>query len=110
VLTAAAYDELERLGTRMADGVVRALDEAGAPATVVSIGSKGAVRWDDPDPELRMLIWLWLMNRGIYTTAGRGQEWNVSVAHDERTADRYLDALGALLAELSPRLSGSARA
>ena len=33
--------------------------------------------------------------------AGREQEWNVSVAHDERTVDRYMDAFGAFLAELS---------
>ena len=86
------------------------MDEAGAPATVVSLGSKGCVRWGTSDPELRQLIWMWLMNRGVYTTAGRGQEWNVSVAHDERAVDRYVDAFGALLAELTPRLSGSARA
>ena len=50
------------------------------------------------------------MNRGVYTTPGREQEWNLSVAHDERSVDRYLDAFGALVAALSPRLSGSARA
>ncbi|HKP20607.1 MAG TPA: hypothetical protein VJT68_03765, partial [Thermoleophilaceae bacterium] len=109
VLTPAAYDELERLGARMAEGVERAIEAAGVSATVVSLGSKGCVRWTD-DPELWHLVWMWLANRGIYTTAGRLPEWNVSVAHDERTVDRYVDAFGALLAELSPRLSGSARA
>jgi glutamate-1-semialdehyde 2,1-aminomutase len=110
VLTPAAYDELERLGTRMAQGVERAIGDAGAAAAVVSLGCKGCVRWEDADPELPRLIWLWLMNRGVYTTAGRGQEWNVSVAHDERSVDRYLDAFAELLPELTPRLSGSARA
>ena len=109
VLTPAAYDELERLGGRMAAGVERAIEEAGVPATVVSLGSKGCVRWAG-DPALWQLVWMWLMNRGIYTTAGRAPEWNVSVAHDERTVDRYVDAFGELLAELTPRLSGSARA
>ena len=75
----------------------------------MSLGSKGCVRWGG-DLELGQLIWLWLMNRGIYTTPGREQEWNVSVAHDEGTVDGYVDAFGALLAELTPRLSGSARA
>ena len=56
------------------------------------------------------LIWLWLANRGVYTTAGREQEWNVTVAHDDTTVDRYVDAFGGLVAELTPRLSGSARA
>jgi glutamate-1-semialdehyde 2,1-aminomutase len=109
VLTPAAYDELERLGARMADGCERAIDDADASAAVVSLGSKGCVRWGG-DLELGRLIWIWLMNRGVYTTPGREQEWNVSVAHDESTVDRYLDAFGALLAELTPRLSGSARA
>jgi glutamate-1-semialdehyde 2,1-aminomutase len=109
VLTPAAYDELERLGERMAEGVRRAIGEADAPATVVSLGCKGCIRWAG-DSELSHLFWMWLMNRGVYTTAGRGPEWNVSVAHDERSVDRYVDALGELLAELSPRLSGSARA
>ena len=109
VLTPAAYDELERLGARMADGVERATEAAGVTGNVIALGSKGCVRWTD-DPELSHLAWMWLMNRGLYTTAGRGQEWNLTVAHDERTVDRYVDAFGALLAELSPRLSGSARA
>ena len=109
VLTPAAYEELERLGTRTAEGVERAIEEAGAPAAVVSIGSKGCVGWAG-DPELWHLIWMWLMNRGVYTTAGRGPEWNVSVAHDDQAVDRYVEALGAVLAELTPRLSGSARA
>ena len=50
------------------------------------------------------------MNRGLLTTAGRAQEWNVTVAHDDETVDRYLDAFAGLVAELTPRLSGSARA
>ena len=109
VLTPAAYDELERLGARMADGCARAIHDAGASATVVSLGSKGCVRWGG-DRELGRLIWIWLMNRGVYTTPGREQEWNVTVAHDDATVDRYLDAFGGLVAQLSPRLSGSARA
>ena len=109
VLTPAAYDELERLGARMADGVQRAIEAAGLTGSVVALGSKGCVGWTD-DPELSQLAWMWLMNRGLHTTAGRGQEWNLTVAHDERTVDRYVDAFGALLAELTPRLSGSARA
>jgi len=109
VLTPAAYDELERLGALMAAGAERALADAGVEAKVVSLGSKGAVDWGG-DLELGKLIWIWLMNRGVYTTPGRQQEWNVTVAHDDRAVEHYLDAFGALLAELSPRLSGSARA
>jgi glutamate-1-semialdehyde 2,1-aminomutase len=107
VLTPAAYDELERLGTRLSRGVEALI--SGSPAEVVSLGCKGCVHWQ-ADPQLQQLIWMWLMNRGVYTTPSRGQEWNVTVAHDEGTVDHYVDAFGALVAELTPRLSGSARA
>jgi len=109
VLTPAAYDELERLGDRMVAGCEDALAASGLEASCVGVGSKGAVDWGG-DHELGRLIWLWLANRGVYTTAGRQQEWNVSVAHDEQTVDRYVDVLGGLLAELTPRSSGSAHA
>jgi glutamate-1-semialdehyde 2,1-aminomutase len=109
VLTPAAYDELERLGARMVTGCERALEAAGADAQPVGVGSKGCVKWD-AGPDLGELIWLWLVNRGVYTTPGREQEWNVTVAHDDEAVDRYLDVFGGLAAELTPRLSGSARA
>ncbi len=109
VLTPAAYEELERLGARMVDGCERLIEANGLPARCVGLGSKGCVSWDGGS-ELPGLVWIWLMNRGVLTTAGRGQEWNVTVAHDDETVERYLDAFAGLVAELSPRLSGSARA
>jgi glutamate-1-semialdehyde 2,1-aminomutase len=109
VLTPHAYEELERLGMRMAAGCEELIEANGLEARVVTLGCKGCVRWGDR-PELDRLVWAWLMNRGVFTTAGRVQEWNVTVAHDDATVDRYLDAFGELAAELTPRLSGSARA
>ena len=58
------------------------------------------------DPGLAELVWLWGMNRGLYLTPGREQEWNLTVAHGEAEVDRYLE----VFAELSRRWSGSARA
>ena len=109
VLTPAAYTELERLGARMVAGCESVIETAGLDARCVGLGSKGCVRWAG-DPELGRLIWIWLMNRGVLTTAGREQEWNVTVAHDDEAVQRYHDAFAGLVAELSPRLSGSARA
>ena len=59
---------------------------------------------------LSALVWTWLMNRGVFMTPGREQEWNLTVAHDEAAVDRYPEVFEALVAELSPRSSGSARA
>jgi glutamate-1-semialdehyde 2,1-aminomutase len=109
VLTPDAYQQLDRAGARMVAGCERVIDAAGLDAGCVALGSKGCVRWGG-DAELAQLIWMWLMNRGVFTTAGREQEWNVTVAHDDETVDRYLDAFAGLVAELTPRLSGSARA
>jgi glutamate-1-semialdehyde 2,1-aminomutase len=109
VLTPAAYDELDRLGGRMVAGCESVIQANGLEARCAGLGSKGCVRWAG-EPQLSQLIWMWFMNRGVLTTAGREQEWNVTVAHDDEAVDRYLEAFAGLLAELSPRLSGSARA
>jgi glutamate-1-semialdehyde 2,1-aminomutase len=108
VLVPAAYAELERLGRRMAEGCTATIELHGLPGHVVSLGSKGCVQGHGS--ELAQLVWLWLMNRGLFVTPGRGQEWNVTVAHDDAAVERYLDAFASLAAELTPRLSGSARA
>lgn len=122
VLTGAAYERLERAGARLEAGLREALGEHGIGAHSVRLGSKGCVTYGAErvtgsasferrlDRELAELIWVWLANRGIYTTPGREQEWNVSVAHDDETVDRYLAAFEELAGELSPRSSGSARA
>jgi glutamate-1-semialdehyde 2,1-aminomutase len=109
VLTPAAYAELERLGARMVAGCERVLEANGLEATCVGLGSKGCVRWDG-DPERAELVWLWLANRGLFATPRREQEWNLTVVHDDKAVDRYLEAFGELAAELTPRSSGSARA
>ena len=40
------------------------------------------------DAELAELAWLYNMNRGIFMTPGREEEWTLSVAHTPRTATR----------------------
>jgi len=68
----------------------------------VALGSKGCFHRERRDPERSRLIWTWLMNRGILTTPGREQEWNVTVAHDDAAVDRYVETFGELAAELRP--------
>ena len=109
VLTPAAYHELDRLGARMASGCENVIQSNGLDARCIGLGPKGCVRWAG-HTQLAQLIWMWLMNRGLLTTAGREQEWNVTVAHDDEVVDRYIDSFAGLAAELTPRLSGSARA
>jgi glutamate-1-semialdehyde 2,1-aminomutase len=106
VLTPAAYDHMEALGERMRAGCQALIDAHGLPAQAVALGSKGCVRHD---AEVGELIWLWSLNRGLFVTPG-GQEWSVTVAHDEAAVARYVEVFAELAAALSPRPSGSARA
>ena len=36
------------------------------------------------------LAWLWNMNRGIYMTPGREEEWTLSVTHTDEAIDDYV--------------------
>ena len=124
VLTPDAYEQLFARNDRLAAGCDAVITEWGMQAHSVRLGSKGCVfAGFEPvvdyrsfkgsqDPELSRLTWLWLMNRGLFVTPGRGQEWNLSVAHSDDAVDRYVEAFSELGKELSliSRLSGSARA
>jgi glutamate-1-semialdehyde 2,1-aminomutase len=113
VLTPEVYERLEVLGGRMAAGCEAVLAERRLDARVTGLGGKGSVSYGrDPvvdyasfqrlhDPELAELVWTFAMNRGVYTTPGRQQEWNLSVAHGEAEVDRYLAVFAELAAELS---------
>jgi glutamate-1-semialdehyde 2,1-aminomutase len=53
------------------------------------------------DPDLTELTWLWAMNRGVFTTRGRGIEWTLTTAHTEADVDRCAGVYAELDAELS---------
>jgi glutamate-1-semialdehyde 2,1-aminomutase len=113
VLTPAAYERMELLGERMVAGCDAVIARHGLPAHTVGLGSKGCVVHSAErvvdyrsfkrrhDPELSELAWAWLMNRGLFVTPGREQEWNVTVAHDEAAVDRYVEAFDSLAAGLA---------
>jgi glutamate-1-semialdehyde 2,1-aminomutase len=112
VMTPAAYEHLDALNQRILAGCDAAIAEQRLPAYTVGIGAKGCVTFatervvDYPsfksrqDPELFESAWLWSMNRGIYMTPGREEEWTLSVAHGEAEVDRYVEVFAALAAEV----------
>ena len=53
------------------------------------------------DGELADLAWLYNMNRGIYMTPGREEEWTLSVAHSEDDCDAFVAAFDELAADLT---------
>ena len=113
VLTPDAYVHFDHLGARLADGCRRAVERTGLPAHVVDLGCKGCVSWRaqplvdyrsflETNAELFDASWAWLVNRGVFMTPGNEEQWTLSVQHDERHIDRFVDAF----AEFCDTVSG----
>jgi glutamate-1-semialdehyde 2,1-aminomutase len=112
VLTPDAYEHLDRLNERIVGGCTRVIEEHGLPGYAIGIGAKGCVTFATArivdyatfkahqDVELTELAWLYAMNRGIFMTPGREEEWTLSVAHDDAAVDAYVYVFAELAAEL----------
>src|SRR3954452_8953461 len=113
VMTPEAYAHLDHLNDRILRGCEAVVEEFRLPAYTVGIGAKGCVTFstekviDYPsfkraqDVPLTDLAWLYNMNRGIYMTPGREEEWTLSVTHDDAAVDRYVEVFRELARELT---------
>lgn len=114
VLTPAAYEHLDRLNERILAGCTRVIEEHNLPGYAIGIAAKGCVTFSperitdyasftaNQDAELTDLAWLYSMNRGIFMTPGREEEWTLTVAHDDDAVDHYV----AVFQELADELTG----
>jgi glutamate-1-semialdehyde 2,1-aminomutase len=108
VMNADAYAHLDRLNERILRGCQQVVDDHGLGAYPVGIGSKGCVTFspvrltdyesfkDNQDEELSELAWLFNVNRGIFMTPGREEEWTLSVTHTDEAVDRYVEVFAEL--------------
>jgi glutamate-1-semialdehyde 2,1-aminomutase len=113
VLTPEAYEHLDRLNERILAGCTRVIEEHGLSGYGVGVGAKGCVTFSptkivdyetfkaNQDEEITDLAWLFNMNRGIYMTPGREEEWTLSVTHTEEAVDRYVEVFAELAGELT---------
>jgi glutamate-1-semialdehyde 2,1-aminomutase len=113
VLTPSAYEHLATLNDRIVGGCQRVVDEHRLPAYALGIGAKGCVTFATEkvidyetfkraqDSELSELAWLYNMNRGIFMTPGREEEWTLSVTHSLEDVDRYVEVFAELARELT---------
>jgi glutamate-1-semialdehyde 2,1-aminomutase len=113
VLTPEAYRHLDSLNERILAGCEAVIERHRLPGYAVGIGSKGCVTFaTEPivdyetfkasqDVAVTELAWLWNMNRGIYMTPGREEEWTLSVTHTEEAIDAYVEAFDEMAAALS---------
>jgi glutamate-1-semialdehyde 2,1-aminomutase len=102
VLTPEAYEHLDRLNERILSGCSRVIQDYRLPGYSVGVGSKGCVTFSpskivdyetfkaNQDKDLAELAWLYNLNRGIYMTPGREEEWTLSVTHTDESVDAYV--------------------
>jgi glutamate-1-semialdehyde 2,1-aminomutase len=102
VLTPEAYAHLDRLNDRILAGCTAVIERYDLPGYAIGVGSKGCVTFspqkivdyetfkETQDAELADLAWLFNMNRGIFMTPGREEEWTLSVTHTDESVDRYV--------------------
>ena len=102
VLTPQAYEHLAHLNDRIVGGCQGVIDRYDLPGYAVGIGSKGCVTFSpekivdyasykaNQRGELADLAWLYNMNRGIFMTPGREEEWTLSVTHTDEAIDAFV--------------------
>jgi glutamate-1-semialdehyde 2,1-aminomutase len=113
VLTEEAYAHLAQLNDRIVGGCQDVVDEHRLPAYALGIGAKGCVTFArekvvdyetfkaNQDVELSELAWLYNMNRGVFMTPGREEEWTLSVTHTLDDVDRYVEVFAELASDLT---------
>jgi glutamate-1-semialdehyde 2,1-aminomutase len=113
VLTPEAYELLESREERLLRGCQEVIDRHDLPGYSIGLGAKGCVTFATDrvvdyesfkahqDVELADLSWLYNMNRGIYMTPGREEEWTLTVAHSTEDCDAFVAAFDEMAADLT---------
>ena len=113
VLTPEAYTHLDALNDRILRGCTAVIEKHNLPGYAIGAGSKGCVTFSpekivdyatfkaNQDADLAELAWLFNMNRGIFMTPGREEEWTLSVTHTDASIDAYVDVFEEMAAEIT---------
>jgi glutamate-1-semialdehyde 2,1-aminomutase len=113
VLTPDAYEHLDALNDRLLAGCEAVIERYRLPGYAVGVGAKGCVTFSPErivdyetykahqDGELCDLAWLYNMNRGVFMTPGREEEWTLSVVHSFEDGDAFVAAFEEMAADLT---------
>jgi glutamate-1-semialdehyde 2,1-aminomutase len=113
VMTPDAYRRLDDLNDRILAGCQGVIEKYNLPGYAVGVGSKGCVTFSpvkivdyetfkaNQDKDLAELAWLFNMNRGIFMTPGREEEWTMSITHTDEAVDAYVAVFDEMAAELT---------
>jgi glutamate-1-semialdehyde 2,1-aminomutase len=113
VMTPDAYQHLAALNEHLLNGCTGVIKKYNLPGYAVGIGSKGCVTFSpvevtdyesfkaNQDGELADLAWLYNMNRGVFMTPGREEEWTLSVAHTIDDCEQYVRVFDEMARDLT---------
>jgi len=113
VLTPEAYRHMDALNDRIVSGCHAVIERYGLPGYAVGISAKGCVTFSNvpivdyesfkanQDVAVTELAWLFNMNRGIFMTPGREEEWTLSVTHTNESIDAYVAVFDEMARELT---------
>ena len=113
VLTPEAYAHLDRLNDRILAGCTGVIQKYNLPGYAIGVAGKGCVTFStqkivdyatfkaSQDKDLSELAWLFNMNRGIFMTPGREEEWTLSVTHTDEAIDAYVAVFDEMADELT---------
>jgi glutamate-1-semialdehyde 2,1-aminomutase len=113
VLTPDAYAHLDALNDRIVSGCQKVIDDFRLPGYAIGVGAKGCVTFatskivdyetfkSQQDVEVTELAWAYNMNRGIFMTPGREEEWTLSVTHTAEAVDHFVAVFRELAGELT---------
>ncbi len=102
VATPEAYENIEKLRRRAAEGIEQAIAQSNLTAHVVTAGAKGCVVFaPEPVTSYRGFLgvddryshahWLYQHNGGVFLPPwGKIEQWLISVQHDEADIDRLI--------------------
>ena len=107
ILTAEAYEHLDKISAVMVDGSQAVIEEYDLAAYPLSFGAKGSVTFSGSrvrnyrdflaiDDRFSQAHWLFQHNGGVFLPPwGKAEQWTLSVQHSEEDARRFVDNLEA---------------
>ena len=113
VMTPDAYAHLDALNDHILAGCREVIARYNLPGYAVGIGSKGCVTFSptkvvdyesfkaNQDGELCDLAWLYNMNRGVFMTPGREEEWTLSITHTLEDCDQFVRVFDEMARDLT---------
>ncbi len=113
VMTPDAYAHLDSLNDHILAGCEGVIAKYNLSGYAVGIGSKGCVTFSptpitdydsfkaNQDGELSDLAWLYNMNRGIFMTPGREEEWTLSITHTKNDCDQFVRVFDEMARDLT---------